>query len=164
MGDRISEPRDAYTIGLALLGARELSEAQLRSRLLRRRCDPDDVEQAIERLKRDRTLDDRRVARAAARLEASVRHRGPVRVLQRIRQLGIDAEIAKDAVGEVFADVDEMTLLDRAIERHLRSRPLEPLDRVSRAKLVRALVAKGFRPSAIYERLRTRCDRDLEED
>ena len=60
-----------------LLGQRELSEAQLRARLARRGCDPDAIDQALDRLKRDRTLDDGRVARAAARLEAGVRRREP---------------------------------------------------------------------------------------
>lgn len=164
MADRESPQRNAYTTALILLGARELSEAQLRSRLLRRRCDPEDVEQAIARLKNDRTLDDRRVAGAAARLEATIRHRGPTRVLQKVRQLGIDATIAQGVVDELFADVDATALLDRAIARRIKGASPASLDRRATAKLVRALVAQGFRPSAIYKRLRAQGTTSADEE
>lgn len=154
MADRDPVPPEAYTTALVLLGARELSEAQLRTRLLRRACRPGDVDEAIARLKRDRTLDDGRVARAAARLEASIRHRGRARVLQRLRQLGIDPDIAQGAVEDVFADVDETGLLDRAIERRLKGIAPAALDRRATSRLVRSLVAQGFRPSAVFARLR----------
>lgn len=150
------EHRDAYTTALTLLSARELSETQLRTRLIRRGCDPEDVEQAITRLKRDRTLDDGRVARAAARLEASIRHRGPGRVVQRLRRLGIDADTARGAVDEIFADIDQTALLDRAIERRLKGAAPTGLDRRATARLVRALTAQGFPLSAILSRLRAR--------
>ncbi len=69
---------DAYTVALTLLSARELSEAQLRTRLKRRELDADDIDAAIARLKADRTLNDRRVALAIARMESAIKHRGRV--------------------------------------------------------------------------------------
>ena len=116
---------DAYTVALNLLSARELSEHQLRARLTRRKLDPDDIDAAIARLKADRTLDDRRVATALARMESSIKHRGRARVVQKIRQAGISGAIADDAVREVFQDVDENELLQRALDRRLRSTPAQ---------------------------------------
>ena len=145
---------DAYLTALTLLGSRELSELQLRTRLRRRKFDQDAIDEAIARLKEDGTLNDRRVAVAAARLESSVRHRGRARVLQKIRQLGIESSTAEAAVGEVFADVDETALLDRAIERRLRGQTAKDLDERMRAKIVRALVGQGFSIEAILKRLR----------
>jgi SOS response regulatory protein OraA/RecX len=55
---------DAYTVALTLLSARELSEAQLRTRLKKRKLNEEDIVAAISRLKDDRTLNDRRVALA----------------------------------------------------------------------------------------------------
>src|ERR1044072_3690301 len=101
---------DAYTLALTLLSARELSESQLRARLKRRKLDDDDIEAAVSRLKADRTLNDRRVATAIARVESSIKPRGSARVLQKIRQAGIDADTADDAVREIFQDVDEAEL------------------------------------------------------
>lgn len=146
---------DAYTTALMLLSARELSEAQLRTRLTRRQLDADEVESAIQKLRHDGTLNDRRVALAAARLESAIRHRGRARVLQKIRQLGIDGSIAESAVNEVFEEVDEGALLDRAFERRLRGQPPRDLDEKGRARIVRGLAAQGFAIEAILKRLRS---------
>ena len=144
---------DAYTVALTLLSARELSESQLRARLTRRKLDPDDIDTAIARLKSDGTLDDRRVALALARIESGIRHRGRARVIQKVRQAGIDAGVADDAVREVFADVDEDGLLERALDRRLRGRNPRELDENQRARIVRSLMAQGFRLEAILKKL-----------
>jgi regulatory protein len=144
---------DAYIAALTLLSARELSETQLRARLTRRQHDPDDIDRAIARLKDDRTLDDRRVAGALARMETSIRHRGRARVMQKIRQAGISAAIAEEAVKEVFEDVDENDLLERALDRRLRGQSTRDLDERGRAKIVRGLMAQGFRLEAILKKL-----------
>jgi regulatory protein len=145
---------DAYLTALTMLGSRELSEAQLRTRLVRRKFEEDDIEEAINRLLKDGTLNDRRVALAAARLESSIRHRGRARVLQKIRQLGIDSSTAESAVTEVFADVDEGAILDRALERRLRGQSPKSLDEKGRARIIRGLAAQGFSIEAIVKRLR----------
>jgi regulatory protein len=144
---------DAYTVALTLLSARELSETQLRARLTRRKLDPDDIDTAVARLKQDGTLDDRRVARALARMESSIKHRGRSRVIQKVRQAGIDADVADEAVSEVFEDVDENALLERALERRLRGKAARDLDDRTRARIVRGLMAQGFRLEAILKKL-----------
>ena len=145
---------DAFTVALTLLAARELSETQLRARLTRRQLDPDDIDAAIGRLKADGTLNDRRVALALARMESAIRHRGRSRVLQKVRQAGIDGDVAEAAVREVFEDVDESALLDRALDRRLRGQSPRDLDEKGRARVIRALVAQGFRLEAILKRLK----------
>jgi regulatory protein len=144
---------DAYTVALTLLSARELSEAQLRTRLKRREIDADDIESAIARLKADRTINDRRVALAIARMESSIKHRGRARVLQKIRQAGIDGDLAEDAVREVFEEVNEDELLDRAMERRLRGTAVADLDERGRARIARGLAGQGFSLDAIFKRL-----------
>ena len=62
----------AYVAGLKMLARRELSEAQLRLRLARRAFAPADIDDAVQRLRRERALDDRRVALACAREGADV--------------------------------------------------------------------------------------------
>ena len=146
---------DAYTVALTLLSARELSETQLRARLTRRTLDPDDIDAAISRLKADGTLDDRRVARALARMESGIRHRGRARVIQKIRQAGIGGDVADEAVREVFQDVDEDELLARALDRRLRGHAVSDLDERGRARIVRALAAQGFSLERILKRLKT---------
>ena len=145
---------DAFTTALNLLSARELSETQLRARLARRKIDPDDINAAINRLKEDGTLNDRRVARAIARMESEIKHRGRARVIQKIRQAGIDGDTADEAVREVFQDVDEGELLDQAFDRKLRGKSVKELDDKGRARVVRSLVGQGFAFDAVMKRLR----------
>jgi regulatory protein len=145
---------DAYITALTMLSRRELSEAQVRTRLARKEFPDDDIEAAVERLRQDGTLNDRRVALAAARLESTVRHRGRSRVMQKLRTLGIDGDVAASAVGEVFEEVDEGALLDRAFERRLRGKAANELDEKGRARIVRGLAGQGFPIEAILKRLR----------
>ena len=149
-----SRPPDAYTTALVLLGQRELSEVQLRTRLARRGCDADDIERTVERLRSDRTLDDTRVARAAARLESAVRKRGPARVRQRLHGMGLDRSTVDAAVKSAFEDVDEGELLEAALTRRLKGREPADLDDKARARLVRGLAAQGFSLDAILKRVR----------
>lgn len=148
------EGPDAFIVALRLLGQRELSEAQLRARLSRRGCPPDAIDAAVDRLKGDRTLDDVRVARAAARLEAAIRGRGPARVRQRLQSMGLAPLVIQDAVAEAFADVDEATMLDAALQRRLRGREPSALDDKARARLIRSLVGQGFSLGAVLKRIR----------
>ena len=147
---------DAYTSALTLLSRRELSTRQLRERLGRRKFDSRDIDSAIERLTRDRTLDDHRVALAWARMEASIRRHGRQRVFQQLQRMGIRADTAKDAVAEVFAEIDEAAMLDQAIARRLKGGTLDALDDKAVARIVRGLIGQGFEPAQVYARLRTR--------
>lgn len=137
------------------LSARELSEAQIRTRLRRRKFEADDIESAIGRLKADRTINDKRVALAMARMESAIKGRGRGRIIQKIRQAGIDSDTADTAVNEVFEDVDEDALFERAFERRLRGKTVEELDEKGRARVVRGLVGQGFSLDAVLKKLRT---------
>jgi regulatory protein len=137
-----------------MLSARELSEAQIRTRLRRREIPDEDIDAAISRLKADRTIDDRRVARAIGRMESAIRGRGRSRVIQKIRQAGIDDDTAQDAVQEVFAEVDEGDLLNRAFERRLRGKDPKELDDKGRARIIRGLIAQGFKIDAVLRKLK----------
>ena len=145
---------DPYTLALTLLSARELSETQLRARLARRQCDAGAIDEVVLRLKGDGTLNDRRVAVALARMESAIKHRGRSRVIQKIRQAGIDSDTAEAAVREVFEEVDEGALLDRALERRLRGKTATELDDKGRARVVRGLVAQGFRLEAVLKKMK----------
>ena len=143
-----------YTTALSLLSRRELSTKQLRERLARRKFDSEEIETTLRRLTADRTVDDRRVALAFARMEASIKGRGRRRVVQAVQRLGVSADIAEDAVREVFGDLDEDALLGRALDKRLRGRTVDQLDDKARARLIRQLVGQGFPFSSVLRVLR----------
>jgi regulatory protein len=145
---------DAYTQALAWLARRELSEAQVRSRLARRGAGEDAIDAAVDRLIREHALDDRRVALAYARSAVTLKGRGPARVRRDIEALGIDRDLSRAAVDEVFGDVDQGSLLDRALTRRW-PRTGSP-DQRALHRIYRGLIQQGFPPDQIRAALRAR--------
>jgi SOS response regulatory protein OraA/RecX len=148
------ESERAYTVGLKLLATRELAESQLRARLSRR-FQPDEVDTAVARLRSERALDDTRTAGAYARTEANLRGRGRLRVLRRLQAMGIAPDIARTAVGDAFADLDEGQRIDQAITRRLRQGETLTNPRVA-ARIHRYLLAQGFGSAEVIAVLRQR--------
>ena len=145
---------DTYLAALKLLARRELSEAQLRQRLLRRQFDPDEIDAALARLKSEGSLDDERVAGAIARSETGLKKRGRHRVTRRIEAAGIAASIARRVTDETFATIDADDLLAQALARRLRGRTRIEDDREFQ-RLYRHLVTQGFEPDRVMTLLRT---------
>ena len=145
----------AYITGLKMLGRRELSEAQVRTRLARRQFEPDDIDAAIDRLQRERALDDRRTALACARTEAHVKRHGRLRALRQLDMLGIARDLARAAVSEVFGELDEDLLIEQALDRRLRHGvSLEETAAVRRVH--RYLLAQGFDAARVHAAIRSR--------
>ncbi len=145
----------AYVAGLSLLARRELAEAQLRTRLARRKFEDDEIDAAMTRLRRERALDDRRTALACARTQVRLKHRGRARVVRQIEALGINRDIARDAVAEVFAELDENTHLEQALDRRLRH-GLSLSDPAVFRRVHRYLLGQGFDPGRVTALLRLR--------
>jgi len=145
----------AYVTALGLLARRELAEAQLRTRLAKRKFTDDEIDAAMTRLRRERALDDRRTALACARTQVRIKHRGRARVVRHIEALGINRDIAREAVAEVFAELDENALLEQALDRRLRH-GLSLSDAAVFRRVHRYLLGQGFDPGRVTELLRRR--------
>jgi len=146
----------AYVDGLRMLGRRELSEAQVRQRLARKGHQPDEIDAAVDRLRKERAIDDARVAEAIAHTETTVRRRGKLRVRRQIEQAGIAPAIARHAIDEVFGGIDGIddgALLEEALTRRLRGRDRLADDAEFR-RLFRYLVGQGFEPDRVMAILR----------
>jgi regulatory protein len=142
---------DAYRLAVKLLAGRELSEAQLRRRLARKPYAGADIDAAVERLRREGALDDERTALLCARAEAFVKHHGRLRALERIQLLGISPTLARSAVEQVFADLDEDALIVRALERRLNR--MDPTDQAAFRRVYQHLLRQGFDPDRIQAQL-----------
>jgi regulatory protein len=138
-----------------MLARRELSEHQIRQRLARRGYELDAIDGALARLKQERAVDDSRVATAIARSETGLRRRGRRRVAQRIQQAGITGSAAREALDQVFADLDPDELLLSALQKRLRGDASIPDDRTFQ-RLYRFLVSQGFEHDRVMAALRPR--------
>ncbi|HET7695020.1 MAG TPA: regulatory protein RecX [Vicinamibacterales bacterium] len=148
-----SPDRTAYVDALHLLGRRELSVHQLRERLRERDHSQDDIERAIGLLIENRALDDRRVAAAYVRSALAVKGRGRLRIQRELQAMGIDKEVAAEALAEGFGSVDERTLIARALKKKLRGKTTIATP-AEYARVYQFLMRQGFSPGGITAALR----------
>lgn len=152
----------AYLAALKLLARRELSVEGVRARLRDREYPEADITAAIDRLLETGALDDARVARAYARTASTVKGRGRLRVTRELQAMGIERQVAAEAIAEVFGELDERTLINRAIQKRLRGRRTLK-DAAERARLFQFLMRQGFSPAAITHALRSLGGREEED-
>src|SRR2546425_5530184 len=145
----------AYLDGLKMLARRELSEAQVRQRLVRKGHDGDAIDAAVVRLREERAIDDARVAEAIARTETAVRRRGKLRVRMQIERAGIAKATAKRAVDDVFDTIDDAGLLEASLAKRLRGRDTVADDREFQ-RLYRYLIGQGFESDHALKALNAR--------
>ena len=96
----------AYLDAVRLLAARELSEAQIRLRLARRRHAAGAIDEAVARLLAEGAIDDRRVAETLARTHSSTKRRGKLRVRRELERARIASDTARSVVDQVFESLD----------------------------------------------------------
>ena len=138
----------AYVDGLQMLARRELSEAQVRQRLLRKGHDAEAVDAAVDRLRGERAINDERAAEAIAQAETRAHRRGKLRVRRQIEQAGIAPATARHAIDEVFEGIDDEALLEEALARRLKGRE-RLADEAEFRRLFRYLVGQGFEPDRV---------------
>jgi regulatory protein len=143
----------AYTDALQLLARRELTEKELRDRLVDRDHPRDEIDRVIAHLLESKALDDGRVARAYARTATDIKGRGRLRVMRELNAMGVARETATEAVTEVFADVDERALIAKALQKKMRGK-LRISDAREHARLYQYLMRQGFTPAGIVSALR----------
>jgi len=97
--DAPAPPPDAYEAAVRLLTGRPHSELELRRKLVHRRCPPEDIDQAVARVRELGYLDDAAFARGLAAVRA--RTRGPALIAAELAAKGVDRDLVSAAVGAV---------------------------------------------------------------
>ena len=151
-----SSPRPATAWGAAigLLARRDLSEGEVRTKLLARDFGEREVEEAVSRLRERRYLDDRSLAGSIARTQARTKHQGPLKVRAHLRRRRIPEHLALEAIRTEFPEGAEG---ERAVIALKRLQPVSSLDErggdgavppaerhKESARLFRRLVARGY--------------------
>ena len=70
--------------------------------------------------------------------------------------MGVARDVAAEAIAEVFGDVDERALIDKAIQKKLRTGGLarRTLSLQERGRLYQYLMRQGFTPASIAAAMR----------
>ena len=147
-----AQPGKIFARAVKLLAARPRSESELRARLAAR-AGAEAVDECILKLKELGFIDDARFAAAYARHRASTRPIGQARLARELGARGVARSTIDEALKAVFLEVDEETLIDRAIEKRLR-RETRSLDRNGVKRLFDHLARLGFDRELIISRVR----------
>jgi regulatory protein len=145
--------KTAYVDALHMLGRRELSVKQLRERLLDREHDRENVDRAIDLLIENKALDDARVAGAYVRTAVKIKGRGRLRIQRELQVMGIDKAVAVEALAEAFGEVDERTLIAKALQKKLRGNQ-KIASPAEYARVFQFLMRQGFSPATVTAVLR----------
>jgi regulatory protein len=139
-----------YDRALRLLAARSRSAAEIGRRLRRDGAVADRIERVIRTLESRGFLDDAAHARAVTRSRVRGRGTSARRIEQELRRQGVAADVATEAIGEVFADeaIDEATVALTVARK--RAALLADLPApVQRRRLYGFLARRGYSPDIV---------------
>lgn len=134
---------DAWQKALKLLAARQRTELELRKAL--QAFPAAEVDSALARAKELGYINDRETARARARTRVG-QGEAPRLAAKKLAAQGIALGDARGAASEAAEGAGEDELAARALDRRLRGRK-QPASEREKLRLLRALIAKGHRPS-----------------
>jgi regulatory protein len=149
-----AETRTARSAGLALVSRRDYSAAEITTKLKDKDYDADAIADAIEFLRVNRFLDDRRVAAAHVRTATAIKGRGRVRIARELAARGLAPEVIEDAMRAVEPE-SERAAIQKILSR--KRWPATPT-RSERDRMFRHLFARGFPADLISKALGRRQD------
>jgi regulatory protein len=142
----------AYVRALGRLARRDHSQAELVRVLRDRGYSPDEITEAIERLRAQRYLDDAGFAERFARSRLLGHRVGRNRIRQGLRQRGVDAKVANDGLRKALVDAPEREALEAAATSYWRTHPRDDPEKRMR-KLWVFLLRRGFPVDLVRARL-----------
>ncbi len=133
----------AYRKSLDLLSRKDHSMEMLRLKL-RQRSYPDPViSKVLQHLQAEELVDDRKFGEHYLRYLLNKKKYGKRTLLAKLRGKGLSRELAEDLAGTV-AEAEEAEALNASAEKLYGRRNM------TKEKMLRSLLAKGFPPSKVY--------------
>ncbi|MDH3284461.1 MAG: RecX family transcriptional regulator [Acidobacteriota bacterium] len=155
---------DPWKMALAALSRRDLTAAEIRRKLTRKKVTKDSVERVLARLAERGYVDDRNVAYNHARLRAEQGRRGPRRVRAEMIARGLPPALVDEVLREAFPSAEDGPALARAVSK-ICGPAGPPEAREERERLARKLIRAGFAPGAVLDWLhRSGSDEDFHDE
>jgi regulatory protein len=146
-----------------LLSLRGRSTKEIRSKLREQKFEEFVINRVIDRLLKDRYLDDAVFARDWARSLAENRLYGNRRIEMSLLEKGISGGLIKETIAGVRKERPEREALEAVIRKKLKDRKLGDLDRRERQRLARSLMGRGFPAGLVFEMLRIKEEGSFDE-
>ena len=136
-------PEELYQYAVRLLGKRDYSKAEMKTKMLGRAVDPADVTAAMARLEEFSFVDDRRFASTFAQYRKESGGFGKARVLRDLAVKRVPDEVAKEMAEKAYEGTDEGQLVTDFLARKFRGKDLK------------VFLAEAKNLQSAYRRLRT---------
>ncbi len=135
-----------WSYALRSMGQRAQTISEIRAKLRVRAVDPADVEETLGKLKEYGMVDDRRFAETFAQAKLENQGFGQGRALRDLQQRRVARALAEQTVQKLYADKDELQLLEAYVRRKYRSASRESLfqEEKDMASAFRRLRMAGF--------------------
>lgn len=147
-GKPLKKPDDAnhaYDYALFILNLSMRTERELREKMKLRGYFPEIIDQTVERLYKDRFLDDARYAEVYIESMKRYKYYGAYMMKKRLYEKKVPKEIIEDKLAELLTADDEHEIATRYVEKNFGV-----LDKVAKLeydekqKIMRRLIARGF--------------------
>jgi regulatory protein len=145
-----------WDFALKSAGARAQSSGEMRAKLKVRAGRDEDVDETMAKLKEYGLLDDKRFAESVATSKLENQGFGKQRALRDLRLRRVAPSLAEEAVQSVYAERDEVTLIEEFIRRKYRNAEREGLFREDKdlASAYRRLRLAGFQTGNVVRVLK----------
>lgn len=153
---------EVYDAAVKILMRRAHSISEMKKALARRCEDAKLVRSVIDRLKREKLIDDARYARQFARHRTEARKQGQFRIARELRARGVPDQHIEAALKDAAEETDPAAMVRERIERKLRLFRGE-LDEKKLASLYRSLIGAGFPADLIRRELQRITHEDVPE-
>jgi regulatory protein len=148
---RRTESERAIDLAYKAVARRDLTVAELRTRLERKHVPPEAIDDAVAELKETGFLDDARYARQFAEDKRELDRWGTDRIATDLRRRGIAPQLIDAAVSVYDRDSELRTALLLLGQRY----PHPPRDDRDRDRAWAMLVRRGYSPEIAYDAIRT---------
>jgi regulatory protein len=148
---RRTESERAIDLAYKAVARRDLTVAELRTRLERKHVSPEAIEDAVAELEETGFLDDARYARQFADDKRELDKWGTERIAMDLRRRGIAPQLIDAALQTHDRDSEMRTALLLLRQRY----PEAPRDDRERDRAWQMLVRRGYSPDLSYDAIRT---------
>jgi regulatory protein len=148
---RRTESEGAIDLAYKAVARRDLTVAELRTRLERKHVPPEAIDDAVAELEETGFLDDARYARQFAEDKRELEQWGTDRIASDLRRRGIAPQLIDAAVSIYDRDSELRTALLLLRRRY----PHAPRDDQERDRAWQMLVRRGYAPDLAYDAIRS---------
>jgi len=147
---RRTESERAIDLAYKAVARRDLTVAELRTRLERKHVPPEAIDDAVAELQETGFLDDARYARQFAEDKREIDQWGTDRIAMDLRRRGIAPQLIDAAVSTHSRDSELRTAFLLLEQRY----PTAPRDDRERDRAWQMLVRRGYTPEIAYDAIR----------